>query len=508
MTVDPADAPIFDRETIRTFQSDANRLESTPLSPTARRAIRQFGKPVLSTQLVSGLFRAGEFVLLVLTGAAVAIWDTTGISAWALWIGIILASLMTVCTAEVLHCYDPRKLRSRWQQVVRLAGALTLSSMIMTIAFSTLSESRATLWCAVFLPAALAVTVPARLVMGASIRRWNRNGVIERRVVLVGGGGAAETFIRQLEREPDSDIRICGIFDDRDDRRSPPIVAGYPKLGSIAELTEFVRLAHVDMLIVTLPLTAKRRILSILKSLWILPIDIRLAASSSSMEFRSRGSAVGHVAMLDVIDRPLAEWDVILKRLFDLVVGSVALAALSPVFVATAIAIKMDSPGPVFFRQKRHGFNNETINVWKFRSLRHDMADPTARKIVTRNDPRVTRVGRFIRRSSIDEMPQLFNVLTGELSLVGPRPHALHAVSSDNETFMELVDGYLGRHKVKPGVTGWAQVKGWRGEIDRGEKLQKRFEHDLYYIENWSLLLDIYILAITPISLLRPQGAY
>ena len=162
----------------------------------------------------------------------------------------------------------------------------------------------------------------------------------------------------------------------------------------------------------------------------------------------------------------------------------------------------------MLFRQKRHGFNNQIIEVLKFRSLYHEMSDPSARQIVTKDDRRVTRVGRFIRRSSIDELPQLINVLRGELSLVGPRPHAVHAISSANQTFVEIVDGYFGRHKVKPGITGWAQIKGWRGEIDQPDKLKKRFEHDLYYIENWSLLLDLIIVLATPFSLLRTQAAY
>ena len=137
-----------------------------------------------------------------------------------------------------------------------------------------------------------------------------------------------------------------------------------------------------------------------------------------------------------------------------------------------------------------------------------EMSDPTARKVVSRGDPRVTKVGRFIRKSSIDELPQLWNVLKGQLSLVGPRPHAVHAVSSTNETFIEIVDGYFGRHKVKPGITGWAQIKGFRGEIDQPDKLKKRVEHDLYYIENWSILLDLTILAMTPLSLLKTEHAY
>jgi lipopolysaccharide/colanic/teichoic acid biosynthesis glycosyltransferase len=174
----------------------------------------------------------------------------------------------------------------------------------------------------------------------------------------------------------------------------------------------------------------------------------------------------------------------------------------------TAVAIKLDSRGPVLFRQKRYGFNNELIEVFKFRSMYTDQSDALADKLVTRGDPRVTRVGRFIRKTSIDELPQLLNVVfKGNLSLVGPRPHAVHAKAEDR-LYDEAVDGYFARHRVKPGITGWAQIHGWRGETDNQEKIQRRVEHDLFYIENWSVLLDLYILATTPFALLKTENAY
>jgi len=177
------------------------------------------------------------------------------------------------------------------------------------------------------------------------------------------------------------------------------------------------------------------------------------------------------------------------------------------VMLATAIAIKLDSSGPILFRQKRHGFNNEVIEVYKFRSMYVDQCDPTAKQAVTKNDPRVTRVGRFIRKTSIDELPQFFNVLAGSLSLVGPRPHAV-AGQTRNLLYHEVVDGYFARHRVKPGVTGWAQINGWRGEIDNDEKIRMRTEYDLYYIENWSLWFDLKILFLTPIRLFTSGNAY
>lgn len=197
-----------------------------------------------------------------------------------------------------------------------------------------------------------------------------------------------------------------------------------------------------------------------------------------------------------------------LKWLFDKIFGTLALICALPIMAIVAIAIKLDSPGPVLFKQQRYGFNNELIQIYKFRSMYVDQTDPSGDKQVTRRDPRVTRVGRFIRKTSLDELPQLFNVVfPGNLSLVGPRPHPLQT-KVENRLSEEAVDGYFARHRVKPGLTGWAQIHGWRGETDTQVKLQRRIEHDLYYIENWSTWLDITILMQTPFALFRVENAY
>jgi len=197
----------------------------------------------------------------------------------------------------------------------------------------------------------------------------------------------------------------------------------------------------------------------------------------------------------------------VMKWLFDHIVGFLILLAALPVMGLVALAIKLDSKGPVLFRQKRHGFNNEEIEVFKFRSMYVEHTDPTAKSAVRKGDPRVTRVGRFIRKTSIDELPQFFNALFGTLSLVGPRPHAVYA-QTHTRLYTEVVDGYFARHRVKPGVTGWAQISGWRGEMDTDEKIKKRTEFDLYYIENWSLWFDLRIMLLTPIRLLDTENAY
>ena len=208
-----------------------------------------------------------------------------------------------------------------------------------------------------------------------------------------------------------------------------------------------------------------------------------------------------------MFDKPLGDWGPLVKAIEDRVIASIALVIFAPIMLLVALAVKIDSKGPVLFRQNRFGLNNELIGVFKFRSMFSNMTDQSAAKLATRNDPRITRVGRFIRRTSLDELPQLFNVLMGDLSLVGPRPHATKA-SAAGALYENAVQGYFARHKVKPGMTGWAQINGWRGETDTAEKILRRVEHDLHYIENWSLTFDLYILARTPLALLNTERAY
>jgi Undecaprenyl-phosphate glucose phosphotransferase len=328
--------------------------------------------------------------------------------------------------------------------------------------------------------------------------------------VIVGSDNNGEQLVEALNNEYDNDIHVLGVFDDRNDSRALDTCAGSPKLGKVDDIVEFARRTRVDLVLFALPISAETRILEMLKKLWVLPVDIRLSAHTNKLRFRPRSySYLGEVPTLDVFEAPITDWDLVTKWLFDRVVGGLALLAALPVMALVALAVRLDSPGPVLFRQKRFGFNNERIDVYKFRSMYHHQADPTASKVVTKNDPRVTRVGRFIRKTSLDELPQLFNVVfSGNLSLVGPRPHAVQG-KLQSRLFDEAVDGYFARHRVKPGITGWAQINGWRGEVDTDEKIQKRVEFDLYYIENWSVLLDLYILLKTPLALMtKNENAY
>jgi exopolysaccharide biosynthesis polyprenyl glycosylphosphotransferase len=196
-----------------------------------------------------------------------------------------------------------------------------------------------------------------------------------------------------------------------------------------------------------------------------------------------------------------------MKRVVDVTFSFAALALLALPLALVAILIKLDSPGPVLFRQKRLGFNNELFEIYKFRTMRIDAMDPNAERLVTRNDQRVTRVGSILRRMSVDELPQLWNVLRGDMSLVGPRPHPIQA-KAENRLYHEVVSEYMSRHRVRPGITGWAQVNGWRGETDTVEKVRNRVEHDLHYIENWSIAFDLRIIALTAVWGIAGRNAF
>ena len=386
---------------------------------------------------------------------------------------------------------------------ISMFGAFALAAF-----FLKLGDEFSRLWLATWFGTGLAGLIVIRLIAARQARRWAAAGHLARRAVIVGSGPEAADLITALEADPDADVHIHGVFDDRLVGRNGPAIAGCQRLGTIDDLIAFARKADIDLVLVALPLSAESRLANLLNRLWVLPVDIRISARATPLRLRPRSfSHIGTVPFLDVFDRPIAGGDFVAKRLFDLVVASLAVVALAPLMLAVALLVRLDSPGPVLFRQKRYGFNNNVISVLKFRSMYHHMADPGARVVVTRADPRVTRVGRFLRRSSLDELPQLFNVLRGDLSLVGPRPHAINA-HTDNEPWDRVVDGYFARHRVRPGVTGWAQVNGWRGEVDCAEKIRHRVDHDLHYIENWSILFDLYILALTPLRLLSPQGAY
>lgn len=507
-------AKIFSAKAVREAQhaTSVDPDRKVEINELAKQVAKQFSSDVIAPSLVTGFARLIEFFGLTIISVAIYMYYVmpTDNQTSQYLSASFLGAFLTVAVIHAIDGYQMDTLRRYISQITKAITGFVFAMIIMLALafFSKLSGEYSRVWFGTWLVSGAVFIVCFRAVLTVYVQRLMGDGRLERRAVIVGGGEPAAELIRSLEAQGNNDVRVCGIFDDRTDDRSPPVVVGYPKLGTISELVEFGRMARIDMLIVTLPLSAENRVLQLLKRLWVLPLDIRLSAHTNKLRFRPRSYTYeGSVPFLDVFEKPIADWDAVSKRIFDVFFSVLALVALSPVMLAAAIAIRWESKGPVIFRQKRYGFNNEVVDVLKFRSMYHDMADADAKTVVTKGDPRVTRVGRFIRKTSIDELPQLVNVLRGQLSLVGPRPHAVNAHTA-NRLWDEVVDGYFARHKVKPGVTGWAQINGWRGEVDADEKIRERVNCDLYYIENWSVLFDLQILFMTPFKLLNTENAY
>ncbi len=498
-----------------TSGSGAPRVERRRrLSPAALEVVNQKVRAAYSPIVIAGVVRVVDFLLLSSIGIAIYFGYVVRLAGfhWEYVAAIFAMTASAVVCFQAADMYQVQVFRGQLRQMTRMISAWTFVFLLFTgVSFlAKLGGEISRLWLSAFYFVGLGALIGSRLFLRALVRRWARQGRLDRRTIIVGSDQNGEQLIDALKIQEDSDIDVLGVFDDRNDARALETCAGKPKLGKVDDVVEFARRTRVDLVLFALPISAETRILEMLKKLWVLPVDIRLSAHTNKLRFRPRSySYLGKVPTLDVFEAPITDWDLVMKWLFDRIAGSLILILALPVMALVAAAIKLDSRGPVLFRQKRFGFNNERIDVFKFRSLYHEQADPLAAKVVTKDDPRVTRVGRFIRKTSLDELPQLFNVVfNGNLSLVGPRPHAVQGMLQ-SRLFDEAVDGYFARHRVKPGITGWAQINGWRGEIDNEEKIQKRVEFDLYYIENWSVLFDAYILFKTPLSLLtRSENAY
>jgi Undecaprenyl-phosphate glucose phosphotransferase len=505
----------FDAQAMVNAAASMPRNIATPreLSPEALAIAAEYSPTPYAPVVVTGIARFVEFSLIAVVGFAVYVGYVLPSDdfSWYYPLAIFGVAITSVVAFEVAGIYRMQSFRSRTTQYARLITAWLLIFLFLSAAFflGKLQDVFSRVWMLSFFSLGLMALAGFRMLLVGLIRRWAHEGRLTRRTVIVGGGELGAELIKQFKDKRGSDVRIIGLFDDRNDERSPNTIGGQAKLGTVDDLVEFARRTRIDLVIFSLPISAETRILQMLQKLWVLPVDIRLAAHTNKLQFRPRSySYLGSVPVLDVFDRPIADWDVVMKWLFDKFVGGIALLFAAPIMALVALAIKLDSRGPVLFKQKRYGFNNELIEIYKFRSMYTDKTDATASKLVTKDDPRVTRVGRFIRKTSLDELPQLFNVVfKGNLSLVGPRPHAVNAQAA-HRLYDEAVDGYFARHRVKPGITGWAQINGWRGETDTNEKIQARVEHDLFYIENWSLLFDLYILARTPFALLSTENAY
>lgn len=332
-------------------------------------------------------------------------------------------------------------------------------------------------------------------------------GLIGQRVAIYAETEAVAAMVAkllELERLPH--LKLVGYADERTDRGRQSDEVRY--LGGFDALLALARAGQLDQVILAVPRISQTRLDVIAEALSAAAIDLCvLPRETLELTTSYRMNFLGSLPVFAVWQQPIRDIDGILKELLDYGAGALAVVLLSPILLLTAALIKLESKGPVFFRQTRFGFNNNEITVLKFRSMYVDRQDLSGAQRTEKNDPRITRVGRFIRRASIDELPQLFNVLKGDMSLVGPRPHATMMRVGDKYYF-DAVKGYAARHRVKPGITGLAQVRGLRGEIDTAERARKRVEYDIYYIENWSPLLDLRILLETVLKVVWDKNAY
>lgn len=422
----------------------------------------------------------------------------------------MIAILFYAGLAEVTGVHDPDvrfSVRQAWGRL--LTAWLATSMFMLTLSFFLkVSEQYSRGWAlGWFLGGALALCL-VRLVGIGWMRRLKRTGIFNQRVAIFGAGPQGDRLARYILGSDRLTIDLIGFFDDRTPDRLPAPQSHIGVGGRLADLVDLIRAGQVDQVIVALPWSAETRLQEVVGELAITPVRIRLAPDLASFAFAQRTVVLlGDLPVMTLFERPISGVDQLVKRIEDMLLGSLALLIFAPLLLLIAIAVRLDSPGPILFRQQREGFNNHRFGIWKFRSMHVERCDGDAIRQATRGDPRVTRVGRVLRRLSLDELPQLFNVLRGEMSLVGPRPHAPGTRAGDR-LFGEVVKTYAARHKVKPGMTGWAQVAGWRGETDTEEKLLKRLEHDLYYIENWSIGLDLYILLRTAAILPFQHRAY
>jgi Undecaprenyl-phosphate glucose phosphotransferase len=420
----------------------------------------------------------------------------------------ILASFLIVQSFSLSNMYELDALmfpdRFYTRMLVLISGIFLL--LISALFALKISAEFSRVWLFGLLLSTL-ISVPfARLAVAHLLKRSAQAGRLQRNIIVVGGGKQAQRLIDQLETHRQPWNRILAVFDERATRR-PPSMGDYPVL-PLTDLAAYSREHNVHQVLIALPWNASERIIQIMDALKTLPADVGLSPDLALFDFTPRFSKrFWDLTVVEIASKPQSGWGYFIKTASDRILGSLILIAILPLLAIIALAIKLTSPGPVFFSQQRLGFNNNTFRILKFRTMYTHLQDDHAEQLTTKKDPRVTPVGAFLRRWSLDELPQILNVLTGDMSLVGPRPHAAKA-KAGTKLYEHVLDTYAQRHRVKPGITGWAQVNGWRGETDTEEKLIRRVEHDLSYIENWSPVLDLKILVLTVWAVLRGDGAY
>ena len=472
-----------------------------------------------SHQLAVGFLVAIEFIgfLLACLAARMMLAESQGllphISRAMFWATAIPAGLVLVQElnrARFLDTTDQRTLRGRAGLILTrhcliFAGVSLTSLVAVGIRYDFLQ------WLLLSLALSMPLTLGIRTAYWAGLRALTDRQILTYNVAVIGAGKDGDAFVELLKQRGSPLIRLIGVFDDRArtaHRNIPRRVNDVSVRGTTHDLLAFARRVRIDAIVIAMPWHSSARVNELLLALRPLSAHVYLAPDRAGIEFLDRTlNAQKDLPAFHLAKTPVDGWHHIAKWCFDKTIALTLLLAASPLLILIAMAVMLDSRGPVLFRQRRYGFNGRIINIYKFRTMYHDDLDIDASVLVTRKDPRVTRVGHLLRRTSLDELPQLLNVLNGDMSIVGPRPHALQA-KAEGRLYQDIVCDYALRHRIKPGITGWAQVNGWRGETDTIEKLVRRVEHDLYYIEHWSILLDLYIVAATPFVLPFQRNAY
>jgi Undecaprenyl-phosphate glucose phosphotransferase len=412
---------------------------------------------------------------------------------------VALLAALTMGGGLLASAYDHAQLfdfRRQWRRIGAAAAGALAATLAAAWAFGALERLGAA-WIAAFAVLGATGLMGVRAAAAGLVRQLPRAA---RRTVIIGTGPQAARLAEALRRQP-AGLQVIGAVDERTGRGATP--PGVVLLGGMAHLAAMIRRGEVDVVVIALPWAMEERILSLLDELSAFPVEVRLAPDMMA----ARLPREDHPALPPLLcARPLSGAGGAVKMALDYLVATLALLVLAGPMALIALAIRLDSPGPVLFRQRRIGFNDRPFEVFKFRTMFDDAADHDAARQVLAGDPRVTRIGRLLRRSSLDELPQILNVLRGEMSLVGPRPHA-PGTRAGHRRFDEVVANYAARHRVKPGLTGLAQVRGLRGPTPNEELLLKRVESDLEYIAHWSPWLDLLLLLRTPLAVLRARNA-
>jgi putative colanic acid biosysnthesis UDP-glucose lipid carrier transferase len=419
-------------------------------------------------------------------------------------LAIIGNTMLSVMLMYFGGLYQFGALTNSIKSIDRIALASFTSFVLMLAAAFTIkiSDIYSRIWVGTFMIGGVVAVFSMRALASWVISRLAARGVIARNIVVYGQGDQVDELLKFLKDSGTPFINVlCTLKDEL--RTDFAATTDHPMLKRMVEL---VRKGAVDDIIVAMPWSNTRGVASLMELLRELPVNVYLSSDlvGYKLPMRAPPSYFEQVPLFQVAGKPLTGWDIIIKTIEDYLISTVLLVLLSPLLVLVAVLIKLDSPGPVIFKQRRLGFNNQVFSIYKFRSMTYQPMTEGKTVQAQKHDPRVTRIGRILRKTSIDEIPQLFNVLDGTMSIVGPRPHAI----DHNEEFSTKIRGYFSRHRVKPGLTGLAQVKGFRGLTDTVEKMENRVKYDIEYTENWSLWLDLRIIIQTPFIVMMGTNAH